>query len=71
MNLVTFKLKGNVTQTIVLESGEEKDVRVTTYFTIVVNLEEGEDHGKAWYQGVNKTPFNLPQEILEILKEEA
>jgi hypothetical protein len=65
--MTEFKLKRKVKQEIMLDGGEVKEVLITTWFTIVVDLESGDAH----FKGVNKTPFEMPQEILEILREEA
>ena len=66
-----FTLLGKVNQSIILKSGEQKTVQMDAEFIIEVDLKTG----KAWYRGVNKTPFGkegkCPEAILKVLREEA
>ena len=67
--MTEFKLKRTVKQEIMLDGGEVKEVLITTWFTICVDLTK-KDY-PAYFKGVNKTPYVVPMEIIEILKEEA
>lgn len=65
-----FTLHGKVNQLITLKSGDQKTIQMDAEFIIEVDLKSG----KAWYRGVNKTPFGpkgkCPQAILDVLKAE-